>query len=95
MYGAYWCPHCHLQKQLFGAAAVRQLTYIECATSDNNQAEICRKAKIRGYPTWEIDGKLYPGVIPLPNLAELSGYTGTTDFQNLPPVDNFRETDLK
>ena len=26
MYSAYWCPHCHDQKQLFGKKAVKELT---------------------------------------------------------------------
>ena len=84
MYGAYWCPHCYIQKQLFGAAATRQLTYIECATTNNTQAQICKEAGIRGYPTWEINGELYPGVRSLSELANLAGYKGRNDFQNDP-----------
>ncbi|MDS3862012.1 thioredoxin domain-containing protein [Thermosynechococcaceae cyanobacterium BACA0444] len=76
MYGAYWCPHCKHQKELFGAAA-SQLNYIECdPTGDNAQPQLCQKAQIKGYPTWEINGKLYPGQRTLQQLAELSGYKG-------------------
>ena len=28
MYSAYWCPHCHDQKQLFGKKAVNELTAV-------------------------------------------------------------------
>lgn len=31
LYGAYWCPHCHEQHELFGAEAFQHLSYIECA----------------------------------------------------------------
>lgn len=30
MYGAYWCPHCHTQQELFGKEAFSAITYIEC-----------------------------------------------------------------
>ncbi len=77
MYGAYWCPHCKNQKDLFGAAA-SQLNYIECDPRGHNpQPGLCRQANIQGYPTWEINGKLYPGTRTLQELAELSGYQGS------------------
>ncbi len=74
MYGAYWCPHCTHQKEMFGQA-FSQINYIECdPRGQNPQPNLCQKAGIQGYPTWEINGKLYPGVQPLRELAELSGY---------------------
>ena len=77
MYTAYWCPHCHEQKELFGRQATAKLQVIECAPDGrNSQKELCDAKKIDGYPTWEINGKLDSGVKPLPRLAELSGYTG-------------------
>src|SRR5205814_3696121 len=30
MYGAFWCPHCQQQKELFGRSVTR-LPYIECS----------------------------------------------------------------
>ena len=30
MYGAFWCSHCQEQKAAFGAAAQRDLPYVEC-----------------------------------------------------------------
>ncbi|MGF1568589.1 MAG: glutaredoxin family protein [Nodosilinea sp.] len=73
MYGAYWCPHCADQKAMFGEA-VDLLPYVECAVDgDNAQPQLCAEKGIRGYPTWEINGQLYPGVQPLDELATLLG----------------------
>jgi len=77
MYTAWWCPHCHEQKELFGKEATGRLTIIECATDGrNNQAALCESKKIQGYPTWEINGKLDSGVKPLARLAQMSGFKG-------------------
>ncbi|MBW4550643.1 MAG: hypothetical protein KME35_05965 [Aphanocapsa sp. GSE-SYN-MK-11-07L] len=74
MYGAYWCPHCTQQKEMFGQA-LSQINYIECDPRGKNpQPNLCQKAGIQAYPTWEINGKLYPGVMSLQDLAKLSGY---------------------
>ena len=77
MYSAYWCPHCHEQKELFGREATEKLTVIECAPDGRgSQQELCEAKKIEGYPTWEINGKLDSGVKPLARLADLIGYKG-------------------
>ena len=77
LYTAYWCPHCHDQKELFGRQATEKLTVIECAPDGrNSQRELCEAKKIEGYPTWEINGQLDSGVKPLAKLAEVSGYQG-------------------
>ncbi|PSN15099.1 hypothetical protein C7271_21160 [filamentous cyanobacterium CCP5] len=74
MYGAYWCPHCEAQKELFGAA-MEAIPYVECdPEGENAQPELCQAKNIEGYPTWEIDGQLYPGVQPLGGLAKLSDF---------------------
>jgi glutaredoxin len=74
MYGAYWCPHCADQKALFKEAA-GQLTYVECAADgQNSQFQLCQDKGIKGYPTWEIGGQLYPGVKSLEELSRLSNY---------------------
>ena len=81
IYTAYWCPHCHEQKELFGREAAAKLTVIECAPDGrNSQKELCDLKKIEGYPTWEINGRLDSGVKPLTQLAQQSGYKGPTDF---------------
>ncbi len=85
-YGAFWCPHCYDQKQLFGQQAFAQVNYIECADGGKNaQPQACREAGVQSFPTWEINGEKYPGTQTLERLAELSGYQGLTDFKyNLP-----------
>jgi uncharacterized membrane protein len=84
MYSAYWCPHCYEQKQLFGKQAWERVTNIECAADakKNPQPELCAKAGIKGFPTWEINGKLLDGgVKKLAKLAELTGYKGAAGFK--------------
>jgi glutaredoxin len=81
LYTAYWCPHCHEQKELFGREAAAKLIVIECAPDGrNSQKALCDSKKIDGYPSWEIDGRLDSGVKPLAKLAEQSGYKGPIDF---------------
>lgn len=74
VYGAFWCPHCRDQKAIFGDAAA-VMPYVECDPSgENAQTQLCQDKNIRGYPTWEIAGKLYPGVRSLDELAALSNF---------------------
>ncbi len=92
MYGAYWCPHCCEQKQLFGQRAMQDLNYVECAADGPNaQADVCRQVVSEvekqtgekfGFPTWKINGRYYSGRQPLAELARLSEYKGPQDFQN-------------
>jgi uncharacterized membrane protein/glutaredoxin len=75
-YGAYWCPHCQEQKQMFGTAASR-LPYVECdARGTNAQPAACQAAGVRAYPTWVIGGQTIEGEIPPADLARLSGFDG-------------------
>ena len=81
MYSAYWCPHCHEQKEMFGKEAAKNLKVVECApTGQNNEAKLCQSKGIEGFPSWEINGELDSGVKQLPDLARLSGYQGPKDF---------------
>ncbi len=81
MYSAYWCPHCHDQKQLFGKKAVKELTVVECAQDGkDNQYKLCREKQIEGFPSWEINGEIYSGVKNLNDLAIMTGYEGDTNF---------------
>ena len=84
MYGAYWCPHCFDQKQLFGQEAREFMPYIECADDGaNSQTDLCRSVpEITGFPTWEVNGQFLPGTQTLETLATASGYQGPTDFKN-------------
>lgn len=80
MYGAYWCPYCTRQIEMFGAA-FRRIDYVECDPRGKNpRPELCKAAKIQGYPTWEINGKFYPGVQSFEELAEASNYKGSRKF---------------
>ena len=77
LYTAYWCPHCHHQKQRFGKEAVKQLEVVECDQRGvDPQTQLCRDKKVRAYPTWEINGKLYPGNHSLESIANFSKYRG-------------------
>lgn len=81
IYTAYWCPHCHEQKELFGKQATEKLTVVECAPDGaNGQPKLCQQKGIDGFPTWEIDGQLDSGVKSLEQLAKLSGYQGSESF---------------
>jgi len=84
-YTAYWCPHCHEQKLLFGKEAeeiINNDIKVECAADGlKAQPELCKAAKIEGFPTWIINGKSYSGVQSLEELSKISGYTGSRNFK--------------
>ncbi|MEG4190960.1 vitamin K epoxide reductase family protein [Microcoleus sp. Pol17_C1] len=84
MYGSFTCDHCQMQKESFGKEAARIINYIECNPQGKNaRRDLCEAAKIQGTPTWEINGKFYPGQKSLQELADLSGYQGTREFKEL------------
>lgn len=84
MYGAYWCSHCYEQKMLFGREAAKEFNYVECSPDGVGapQAEVCQTKGVQGYPTWEINGEMVSGTLPLNELADKSGYTGSREFKN-------------
>jgi hypothetical protein len=74
-YSAYWCPNCLNQSELFGKQAYKELNVVECARDGiNSQTQLCIDKKIKGFPTWEIDGKLILGVLSLNELSKLTGF---------------------
>lgn len=80
-YGAYWCPHCHEQKELFGQQAFALIDYVECDPKGKNaRPQMCKAAGVAGYPTWQINGQVYPGVQRLETLADVSNYQGDREF---------------
>ncbi|MBP5973172.1 vitamin K epoxide reductase family protein [Brasilonema sp. CT11] len=84
-YVAWWCPHCHEQKQLFGKQAYPEIQKIECDPQGKDaRPDLCKTAGIQGFPTWEIKGKQYPNVQALEKLAQISGYQGPRNFNNFP-----------
>ncbi len=73
MYGAFWCSHCENNKKEFGNSW-KYVDYVECdARGANAQPELCREKGVLGYPTWEINGKMYQGEQSLEALSAASG----------------------
>jgi hypothetical protein len=74
-YGAYWCPRCQEQKDLFGASA-KHLPYVECTPDGRNKprADACIDQQISAYPTWVINGRRHTRVLEPDALARHSGY---------------------
>lgn len=70
-YGAFWCPHCKAQKEMFGKSA-KLLPYQECSLpSGSGQNQMCTDKGIKSYPTWIFsDGSELSGEIALATLAE-------------------------
>ena len=74
-YSAYWCPNCLNQSELFGMQAYKELNVVECSRDGiNSQTQLCIDKKIKGFPTWEINGKLILGVLSLKELSNLTGF---------------------
>jgi uncharacterized membrane protein len=84
LYATWWCKYCYEQKQLFGVEAAALLPYVECDPAGQNpQPQVCQaQTGLQGFPTWNLKGELYAGVVSLQQLAELTGYTGPMDFRN-------------
>tara|TARA_Y100001968_G_scaffold41267_1_gene31382 strand:- start:143 stop:1084 length:942 start_codon:yes stop_codon:yes gene_type:complete len=81
MYNAYWCPHCHDQKEMFGKEATEKLNLVECAKDGiNNKRDLCEAKGITGFPSWEINGSIDSGVKSLEELADLTNYKDSRDF---------------
>jgi len=74
MFGAWWCPHCTSQKELFGKS-FDKVNYIECSSpGSQSMIKFCKDAGIEGYPTWEFsDGSRLSGERSLEELGEKSG----------------------
>jgi len=74
MYGAYWCPHCANQKDIFGNS-FGYVNYIECSLPNRGgKTEICIEEDIKVYPTWEFaDGNRKEKVHSLEQLSAFSG----------------------
>lgn len=75
MYGAYWCPHCQEQKEMFGASAQR-LPFVECSPGGPRapQTSVCAARGVKLYPTWIINGQRTEAVMSLAELAKATGY---------------------
>ena len=85
-YGAYWCPACQEQKELF-TASVERLPYIECTPEGRGgpRAVDCLTRNIEQYPTWIIDGQRHTGVVSVERLGRLSNFDPTATAQDTAP----------
>lgn len=94
MYGAYWCPHCAVQKEYFGAATGR-VPYVECDPDGfNAQLDLCQAEAIDAYPTWIIEGQRYLGTQTLGKLARLSGLEGEPIPGDRYPINHNPDNDI-
>lgn len=74
-YGAWWCPACFKQKNLFGQQAGNQLPYVECEKTDA-QREQCAKVGIAVFPTWVMGDQRLEGLQTLEELGRWTGFSG-------------------
>lgn len=76
MYGAYWCPHCQDQKDLF-SASFKYVQYVECGVKGDTRAvaQVCKDADIKHYPTWQFPptGERVERVFTLEELSDRTG----------------------
>ena len=73
-YGAWWCPHCKDQKEMFENSA--KLPYIECSTPSKQPIKECVDAGIEGFPAWIFaDGTKLEGTQKLDDLAAKTNCT--------------------
>jgi hypothetical protein len=74
MYGAYWCPHCEEQKEMFEASFM-YVPYVECGVKGSrDEAQVCKDAGIKHFPTWEFaDGERREGTLTLQALGTKAG----------------------
>lgn len=67
MYGTDWCKFCQEQKALFGES-FKYINYTNCDFGK----DLCIAKKVKGYPSWIINGEIYSGVKSLESLSSLS-----------------------
>eukprot|EP00816_Leptocylindrus_hargravesii_P002905 CAMPEP_0196819528 /NCGR_PEP_ID=MMETSP1362-20130617/70984_1 /TAXON_ID=163516 /ORGANISM="Leptocylindrus danicus, Strain CCMP1856" /LENGTH=175 /DNA_ID=CAMNT_0042198059 /DNA_START=309 /DNA_END=836 /DNA_ORIENTATION=+ len=91
MYGAFWCPHCQRQKEMFGREAWAIMRsndrYVECdargADGGKAGAAVCLAKGIDGFPSWrssnKSNGLVMSGEMSLAEIARKSGYPGKFD----------------
>jgi hypothetical protein len=74
MYGAFWCPHCADQKELF-QSSFQYVPYIECGIKGSRaENDTCLQAGVKRFPTWAFaDGERREGVLQLQALSEKTG----------------------
>jgi hypothetical protein len=80
MYGAFWCPHCAEQKEMFPGSSISYLNYVECGVVGaprTEQTPECKAREIHRYPTWLFGpGPNQERVEAIQSLEQLSEKTG-------------------
>ena len=74
MYGAYWCPHCARQKELFGPKSFAEINYTECdPRGAKADPKSCIDHDVKSYPTWIFaDGNRHSGEMTFEELSAAS-----------------------
>ena len=74
MYGAFWCPHCADQKELF-QSSFQYVPYVECGINGSRaENDTCLQAGVKRFPTWAFaDGERREGIQQLRALGEKTG----------------------
>jgi thiol-disulfide isomerase/thioredoxin len=72
-YGAWWCPACFQQKNLFGKEAGNRLPYVECDKEETGRQR-CAAADVRVFPTWVLEGNRLEGVQTVEELKRWGGF---------------------
>ena len=73
---APWCGHCKKLAPVWADLAAQAGADVLVAKVDATQhPRLAKTYGVKGYPTWDIGGELYPGEKSLDELAELSGFT--------------------
>lgn len=74
MYGAFWCPHCQEQKEMFDSS-FEYAPYVECGIKGSKALEpICSQLGIKRFPTWIFaDGTRVEGKQDLTFLSDKTG----------------------
>jgi len=68
LYSQTDCSHCKQQKQILGEYQ-SLFKIIEC----DKETDLCIKKEITRTPTWEINGKFYPGIKSIKELSDIAG----------------------
>jgi hypothetical protein len=76
MYGAWWCPHCQDQKEMF-ADSFEFVNYTECGVKGDvhKKSQICIDENIKAFPTWQFPptGERVERVFSLQELSDRTG----------------------
>ena len=67
LYGASWCGY--TVKQLNEIGGRDAVNYVDCA--EEAHKETCTSEGIEAYPTWKINGQMYPGYYSVETLSQM------------------------